>query len=302
MFDLIIIGAGPAGLTSALYALRANKKVLVLEAKSYGGQIVNASLIENYPGIENITGFEYATNLYNQVKKLGVEFKNETVINIDENKNVTTNKAKYSAKAIIIATGAENRKLNVNNEEKYIGKGVSYCATCDGNFYKNKIAAVVGGGNTALEDAIYLSNICSKVYLIHRREEFRGEDKYLEELKNKSNVEFILNSNVVNIIGDEKLSQIEVKNNLDKRQIIDIDGLFIAVGQTPNNLIFKNIIELDENGYIKSSDGVHTNVDGIYVAGDTRVKNLRQLTTAVSDGSIAATTAIKEMDVKLWKV
>ena len=298
MFDLIIIGAGPAGLTSALYALRANKKVLVLEAKSYGGQIVNASLIENYPGIENITGFEYATNLYNQVKKLGVEFKNETVINIDENKNVTTNKAKYSAKAIIIATGAENRKLNVNNEEKYIGKGVSYCATCDGNFYKNKIAAVVGGGNTALEDAIYLSNICSKVYLIHRREEFRGEDKYLEELKNKSNVEFILNSNVVNIIGDEKLSQIEVKNNLDKRQIIDIDGLFIAVGQTPNNLIFKNIIELDENGYIKSSDGVHTNVDGIYVAGDTRVKNLRQLTTAVSDGSIAATTAIKEMDVK----
>jgi thioredoxin reductase (NADPH) len=247
MFDLIIIGAGPAGLTSALYALRANKKVLVLEAKSYGGQIVNASLIENYPGIENITGFEYATNLYNQVKKLGVEYKNETVINIDENKNVTTNKAKYSAKAIIIATGAENRKLNVNNEEKYIGKGVSYCATCDGNFYKNKIAAVVGGGNTALEDAIYLSNICSKVYLIHRRDEFRGEDKYLEELKNKSNVEFILNSNVVNIIGDEKLSQIEIKNNLDKRKIIDIDGLFIAVGQTPNNLIFKNIIELDEN-------------------------------------------------------
>ncbi len=296
MYDIIIIGAGPAGLTSALYALRANKKVLVLEAKTYGGQIVNASLVENYPGIKSISGFEFATNLYNQIKDLGGEIKFETVINITEDKKVTTNKETYEAKAIIIATGAENRKLNIDKEVDFIGKGVSYCATCDGNFYKNKIVAVNGGGNTALEDAIYLSNIASKVYLIHRREEFRGEDKYLEELKTKNNVEFILNSNVVSLNGNERLESINVKNNDGSIKTIEINGLFIAIGQTPKNEIFANLIDITEQGYIKSEDGVHTNIPGIYVAGDTREKELRQLTTAVGDGAIAATTAIKEME------
>jgi len=296
MYDIIIIGAGPAGLTSALYALRANKKVLVLEAKTYGGQIVNASLVENYPGIKSISGFEFATNLYNQVKDLGGEIKFETVINITEDKKVTTNKEIYEAKAIIIATGAENRKLNIDKEVEFIGKGVSYCATCDGNFYKNKIVAVNGGGNTALEDAIYLSNIASKVYLIHRREEFRGEDKYLEELKTKNNVEFILNSNIVALNGNERLESIDVKNNDGSIKTIEINGLFIAIGQTPKNEIFANVINITEQGYIKSEDGVHTNIPGIYVAGDTREKELRQLTTAVGDGAIAATTAIKEME------
>lgn len=296
MYDIIIIGAGPAGLTSALYALRANKKVLVLEAKTYGGQIVNASLVENYPGIKSISGFEFATNLYNQVKDLGGEIKFETVINITEDKKVTTNKEIYEAKAIIIATGAENRKLNIDKEVDFIGKGVSYCATCDGNFYKNKIVAVNGGGNTALEDAIYLSNIASKVYLIHRREEFRGEDKYLEELKTKNNVEFILNSNIVALNGNERLESIDVKNNDGSIKTIEINGLFIAIGQTPKNEIFANVINITEQGYIKSEDGVHTNIPGIYVAGDTREKELRQLTTAVGDGAIAATTAIKEME------
>ena len=296
MYDIIIIGAGPAGLTSALYALRANKKVLVLEAKTYGGQIVNASLVENYPGIKSISGFEFATNLYNQVKDLGGEIKFETVINITEDKKVTTNKEIYEAKAIIIATGAENRKLNIDKEVDFIGKGVSYCATCDGNFYKNKIVAVNGGGNTALEDAIYLSNIASKVYLIHRREEFRGEDKYLEELKTKNNVDFILNSNIVALNGNERLESIDVKNNDGSIKTIEINGLFIAIGQTPKNEIFANVINITEQGYIKSEDGVHTNIPGIYVAGDTREKELRQLTTAVGDGAIAATTAIKEME------
>lgn len=294
MYDIIIVGAGPAGMTAALYALRANKKVLVLEAKSYGGQIVNANNVENYPGIESISGFDYATNLYNQIKKLGAEVKFETVLKIDKDKNVTTNKETYSGKSIILATGAANRKLNIPNEENFIGKGVSYCATCDGNFYKDKIVAVVGGGNTALEDTVYLSNIASKVYLIHRRDEFRGEDTYLKELKEKDNVEFILNSNVVEIQGTDKVESIVVKNNNEETKEIEIDGLFIAVGQEPKNTIFQDIIELD-NGYIASSDGVHTNVEGIYVAGDTRKKSLRQLTTAVSDGSIAATTAIREM-------
>ena len=295
MYDLIVIGAGPAGLTSALYALRANKRVLVLEAKTYGGQIINASSIDNYPGVKKISGFEYATNLYEQVKELGAVYKNETVIKVDFDKTVTTNKDKYQAKAVIIATGCENKKLGLEKEDDYVGKGISYCATCDGNFYKNKTVAVVGGGNTALEDAIYLANIVEKVYLIHRRDAFRGEDKYLEELKEKSNIEFILNSNIIKLNGEEYLTSIDIKDNNDNIKSINIDGLFIAVGQNPKNEIFKNIVDLNEYGYIISDDGVHTKTDGIYVAGDNRVKPLRQLTTAVSDGAIAATTAINEM-------
>lgn len=291
MYDVIIIGAGPAGLTSALYLLRANKKVLVLEAKSYGGQIINASNVENYPGIESISGFDFATNLYNQVVKLGGEIKFETVIRVEEDRRVITSKNEYNSKVVIIATGAANRKLNIENEEKFIGKGISYCATCDGNFFKNKEVAVNGGGNTALEDAIYLSNLCSKVYLIHRRDEFRGEDKYVEELKNKSNVEFILNSKITSINGSDKLESITV--NEDKE--IKVDGLFIAIGQEPKNDIFSNVVDLDDKGYIITHDDVYTKTEFIYVAGDTRKKELRQLTTAVSDGSIAATIALKEM-------
>jgi thioredoxin reductase (NADPH) len=295
MYDLIIVGAGPSGLTAALYALRANKKVLVLEAKTYGGQIINANLIENYPGILSITGYDYATNLYNQVKNLNGEIKFETVIRIEEDKTVITNNNKYTAKSIILATGAKNRKLNIERETEFIGKGISYCATCDGNFYKDKVVAVVGGGNTALEDAIYLTDIASKVYLIHRRDEFKGESKYLEQLKNKDNIEFILNSNVVKLNGNTNLESIDIKNNEGQLKTIDVSGLFIAVGQEPNNQVFANIIDLDKYGYIISKDGVHTNIDKIYVAGDARVKDLRQLTTAVSDGALAATTAIKEM-------
>ena len=293
MYDIIIVGAGPAGLTAALYARRANKKVLVLEAKSYGGQIVNANLVENYPGIPKISGYDYATNLYNQVKELNTEIKYETVLRIDKEKNITTNKDTYQAKAIIIATGSENRKLNIEGETDFIGKGVSYCATCDGNFYKNKTVAVVGGGNTALEDAVYLSNIAKKVYLIHRRNEFRGEKIYIKEVQKKENIELILNANVTKINGNSSLKSINVEDNNKNIKTIDIDGLFIAVGQSPKNEIFQNIVELNQYGYIISKDDVHTSTKGIYVAGE---KTLRQLTTAVSDGSIAATIAIKEME------
>lgn len=295
MYDIIIVGAGPAGLTAAIYALRANKKILVLEAKTYGGQIINASKVENYPGIQTISGFDLATNMYNQVLSLKGEIKFETVIHITKEKEVITNNNTYKAKAIILATGSENRKLNIPKEEDYIGKGVSYCASCDGNFYKDKIVAVVGGGNTALEDAIYLSDIAKKVYLIHRRAEFRGESIYSKKLKSNNKVEFILNSNVIKINGQDKIESIDIKDNKENITTIKIDGLFIAVGQNPKNEIFADIIELDKSGYIKSSDGVHTNIEKIYVAGDARVKNLRQLTTATSDGAIAATTAIKEM-------
>lgn len=294
MYDTIIIGAGPAGLTSALYLLRANKKILVLESKNYGGQIINANKIKNYPGIEEITGFDFATNLYNQVKKLGCEIKYETVEKIDENKNVYTNNNTYTAKTIIIATGSTNRKLNLPNEREFIGKGISYCATCDGAFFKGKKVAVNGGGNTAIEDALYLSDIVDKVYLIHRREEFRAQSKLLEELKLKKNVEIITNSTITNILGETKLEEITIKKETQEEKI-KIDGLFIAIGQEPKNEIFSNVVELNQYGYIETIDDVHTKTPGIYVAGDTRVKELRQLTTAVSDGSIAATMAIREM-------
>lgn len=294
MYDIIIVGAGPAGLSAALYALRANKKVLIFEANTYGGQIINAAKMENYPGIKSISGFDYATALYNQVMDLGAEIKYETVIRIDENKNVITNNGTYNSNAIILATGAKNRKLGIKNENEYLGKGLSYCATCDGNFYKDKIVAVVGGGNTAITDAIYLSDIVSKVYLIHRKDSFRADETYISELKQKHNVEFVLNTNITRLYGDDILEGIELDNGLN----IALNGLFIAVGQEPKNEIFSNIINIDEKGYIISEDGVHTNIDGIYVAGDARVKELRQVVTAVSDGAIAATTAILEMKNK----
>jgi len=295
MYDIIIVGAGPAGMTAALYAKRANKNVLVLEANAYGGQIVKANIVENYPGLPNVTGFDFATNLYKQIKDFGCEVKFETVVRITKDKKVITNKGEYQAKAIILATGAFNRRLNIENEQNYVGRGLSYCATCDGNFYKDKVVAVVGGGNMALEDALYLSGIAKKVYLIHRRDTFKAEDRYVIEAKEKANIEFIYNSTVVKLNGDERLESIIVKDDKENETKLDIEGLFIAVGQEPKNEIFADIIKLNQFGYIESGDGVHTNQEGIYVAGDCRVKLLRQLTTAVADGSIAATVAMKEM-------
>ncbi len=295
MYDIIIVGAGPAGLTAALYARRANKSVLVFEAKAYGGQIVNATLVENYPGIKSISGYDLATNMYDQAVSLGAEVKFEMVKKITKDKEVITDNGTYKAKAIILATGAENRRLNLPEEVDYIGRGVSYCATCDGNFYRGKDVAIVGGGNTALEDALYLSNICNKVYLIHRRDSFRGEDKYVEQITLSDNIELILNSNVVDLIGEEHLEKIIVKNKEDEERTLDVSGLFIAVGQQPKNELFADVIELDEKGYIKAHDEIYTTCPGIYVAGDTRDKELKQLTTAVADGSLAATVAIKEM-------
>lgn len=297
MYDIIIVGAGPAGLTAGIYAARANKKVLVLEALSYGGQIINTPSIENYPGEKNISGFNFATNLYNQSKELGVEIKFQKVIDIknDEIKEVITNKESFKTKSIIIATGCENRKLGLPNEDSLIGKGISYCATCDGNFYKNKTVAVVGGGNTAIEDALYLSDIVNKVYLIHRRDSFRAEEKIVNLLKEKTNIEFVLNSNIVKINGESNLESIEISNGNDNKTL-NIDGLFIAIGRIPENENFKNLVDVDENGYIIAKENCKTNVSGIFVAGDNRTKEVRQLVTATSDGAIAAIEAVKYLN------
>ena len=296
MYDIIIIGAGPSGMSAALYALRANKKVLLLEKECFGGQIINASNIENYPALPNVSGYDFATNLYNQIKSLGVILKYEEVLEVTDKKEVITAKDTYKGKNIIIATGLKKRKLNLENEDKLLGSGISYCATCDGNFYKNKNVAVVGGGNTALEDALYLSNIASKVYLIHRRDNFRGEKKLISEVKEKNNIKLILNSNITKIIGEDNLNSIEITDNRNNISKLEIDGLFIAIGNIPDNNRFKNIIDLDENGYIIANANLKTKTDNIYVAGDTRVKTLRQLVTATSDGAIAVTEITKEME------
>ena len=292
MFDTIIIGAGPAGLTAGIYLSRANKKVLIMEAKAYGGAIINALNIENYPACPNISGFNLANKMYEQAKDLGCEFKFEKVVDIKNGKvkKVITNKETYMAKTIIIATGTTYRELGIG-EDKFIGKGLSFCATCDGNFYKEKVVAVVGGGNTAIEDALYLSNIAKKVYLIHRRDTFRAFERDTQLLKKKDNVEFILNSVITKINGKESIESIEI-NNKDN---ILVNGLFIAIGQDPLSSIFKKIIKVDENGYIKSNNTL-TNIRGIFVAGDVRSKKTRQLVTAVSDGAIAAMEVINYLN------
>lgn len=296
MYDVVIIGAGPAGLTAAIYTRRAAKKVLVLEAKVYGGQIVNTLDIENYPAEEHISGYDFATKLYNQAKNLGAEIVFEKVISIEANgkqKKVITTDNVYEAGSVIIATGSENKKLGLPNEDQLIGKGISYCATCDGAFYKNKKVAVVGGGNTALEDALYLADVAEKVYLIHRRSEFRGEDSTVSRLKGKENIQFVLNSNVTKLNAGNKLESIEVASTDGKVRAIEIDGLFVAIGRIPESKAFANLIKLDDAGYIEADEKCHTNVDGIFVAGDSRTKDVRQLVTAVSDGAIAATEAVK---------
>ena len=301
MYDVIVIGAGPAGLTSSIYLRRSNKKVLVLEAVTYGGQIINTLDIENYPARPHVSGFDFANDLYNQAKELGAEIIFEKAININDNadyKEVITNKSAYKSKAVIIATGAENRKLGIDKEDELIGNGVSYCATCDGAFYKEKPVAVVGGGNVAIEDALYLSDTSSKVYLIHRRDTFRADKKDIDKLKEKTNVEFIYNSNVTGLIGDQKLEKIEVTNNNGDKKEIEVSALFVAVGRVPENENFSKIIDLDEKGYVIAKEDCKTNKEGIFVAGDNRTKSLRQLVTAASDGAIAATNAIKYINNK----
>lgn len=295
MYDIIIVGAGTAGLSAAVYGIRAGKSVLLLEANSYGGQIINTPEVENYPGIKHISGFEFATNLYEQAIGLGALIEYEKVIKIinkEEHKVVITEKKEYECKSVILATGAKNRPLGIKKESEFIGAGVSYCATCDGAFFRGKDVAVVGGGNTALEDALFLSNYCSKVFIIHRRESFRGEEKLLSKLQEKENVSFVLNSNVVNIIGEGKVESVIVKDKYTKaEQEIIISGLFVAIGQIPDNKAFSDLIEIDEVGYISASEDCRTKVPGIFTAGDCRTKAVRQLTTAASDGAVAGLAA-----------
>ncbi len=296
MVDIIIIGAGPAGMTAAIYARRASKTVLVLEAMSYGGQIINTPDIENYPVAAHISGFDFATKVYEQAKALGAAFKFEKAVEIRDNgdtKTVVTAKNTYEAKAVIIATGSENRKLGVEGEDKLVGRGVSYCATCDGAFFRNKKVAVVGGGNTALEDALYLADIAETVYLIHRRDQFRGENSTVEKLRQRANVQFVYNSQVTRLNADKRLQSIEVTDKQGNVTTLEVSGLFVAVGRIPENQNFASVVELDGAGYALAAENCRTKTPGVFVAGDNRVKEVRQLVTATADGAVAATEAIK---------
>ena len=295
MYDIIIIGAGPAGMTAAIYGRRANKKVLVLEALVPGGQIINTKRIVNYPGFSEISGVDFANNLFEQASNLGAEFVFDKVISIDTKElTVTTNNDTYKTRAIILAMGVANKKTGLENEDKFLGRGVSYCATCDGNFYKGKDVCVYGWEDNALEEALYLSDICRKVYIINKTSEFMNKDLEIK-LKEKDNIYFILNSDIKSIVGENTIDFIEVIDKSGNITNLDISGLFIALGKVPeNNNILKDI-KTDDNGYVVAREDCHTNINHIYVAGDIRDKNLRQLTTACSDGANAATMAIKEM-------
>jgi len=297
VYDIIVIGGGPAGMTAAIYARRAARSVLVLEAVSCGGQIINTPDIENYPVEAHISGYDFSNRVYEQAKGLGAEFVFEKAVEIKDEggvKTVITPKNAYQAKAVILATGSENRKLGLEDEQKLTGRGVSYCATCDGNFYRNKVVAVVGGGNTALEDALYLADLARQVYIIHRRDSFRGEETTVARLKERDNVEFIYNANVTRLIAEKRLKAIEVTDKLDGSvRTVEVNGLFIAVGRVPENQNFASLVELDAAGYAVAGEDCHTGTPGIFVAGDNRTKALRQLVTATADGAMAATEAVK---------
>lgn len=296
MVDVLIIGAGPAGLSAAIYVQRSGKKAVCLEALVVGGQIVNTPDIANYPGIKKTSGFEFSMGLYEQATELGAEVEYEKAVSIkkeDDDFRVLTESGKeFTSKAVIIATGAKNRHLGIDKEEALTGHGISYCATCDGAFYKKKDVAVNGGGNTALEDALFLSNYCNKVYIIHRRDEFRGEPDSLEAVKSKENVELVLNSTIDEIKGDTALEAVVVKNKeTGELREIPVAGLFIAIGQEPDNKDFEDVALLDKAGYIDAGEDCKTKTPGVFVAGDCRTKSVRQLTTAASDGAVAALAA-----------
>ena len=292
MYDIIIIGGGPAGLTAGIYGVRANKKVLVIESTACGGQIINTSHIDNYPVAPHITGIEFGQTLEKQARDLGVEIEFDTVTSISKDSDgftVVTEDDSYPGKSVIIATGTQPRKLGLTNEDDFVGRGISYCATCDGKFYEHKTVAVNGGGNSALHEALYLSNIASMVYLIHRRDEFRGSDSLVDKVKSKDNIELVLNSTIVELLGDGKLQSIK----LDNGRTIEIDGLFVSIGRMPNTATLYTGLALADGDYVSASDDCKTNIDGLFVAGDVRAKEIRQLVTATADGAIAATMAIQ---------
>ncbi len=293
-YDIIVIGAGPAGMTAALYAARGGMRVMVLEKAFVGGQASLTFEIENYPGFEKIGGMELSMQMQAQCEKFGVSFEFAEVLSFELKnavKTVETTAGVFEADAIILALGAHARKLEIEGEERFTGSGVSYCATCDGAFYRKKTVAVVGGGNTALEDAIYLSDLAEKVFVIHRRDEFRASPVLVERARLRENITFLLDSVVEKIEGEMKVENIAVKNvKSGECSTIVLDGVFVAVGLTPETALLEGVVEM-ENGYVLTDEWMKTSLPLVYAAGDLRKKPLRQVVTACADGAIAAEAA-----------
>lgn len=294
MYDIIIIGGGPAGLTAALYALRANKSVLVIEKATFGGQITYSPKVENIPGFLEVTGNEFAEKLTEQVLEQGAEVEMTEVLEIidGETKTVRTEDGDFSGKAVVVATGAKHRLLGLENEENLIGEGISFCAVCDGAFYQDKTVAVIGGGNSALQEAILLSDLCKKVYVVQNLDFFTGEEKLVKQLEAKENVETILGATVKEIVGETELEAIVINDEKSGEATrLDIDGMFVAIGLIPQNEIVANLVKLNDYGYVDADESCVTDAKGIFVAGDCRSKKIRQVATAASDGAIAALAA-----------
>ena len=297
MYDCIIIGAGPAGLTAAIYLLRENKKIKIIEKETIGGKITSSARVDNYPGFKSISGSELADKLFEQVTNLGGEIDIEDFqkINNDKIKEVITDEGTYQTKSIIIATGTYFNTLKIADEDKFLGNGISFCTVCDGAFYKDKVVAVVGGGNTAIINAIYLSTLAKKVYLIVREETIRGEKVNIDELLTKENIEIIYNSEVTKYLGDTSIKGIVIKNK-DNTKELAVDGIFLAIGQVPETKKVNNLLNLDKYNYIEAKEDCQTNIAGIFAAGDVRSKKVRQLTTATNDGTIAALNVINYLN------
>lgn len=296
VYDIAILGAGPAGISAAIYAARARLNTLWLDKQfAQGGQILNTYEVDNYPGMPGISGMDLGEAMGNHAAKLGIEPVRENVLAVEDagsEKIIRTKKHEYRARTVILACGASHRKLNIPGEEEYSGMGVSYCATCDGAFFKGKTAVVIGGGNMALEDAIFLSRICKKVYLVHRRDEFRGDQILQDSLTACENVEIVWNSVAVEVQGADSVTGLKIRNVKDNREsLIQTDGVFIAVGLVPNTEKFQGVVALDEGGYILAGEEGITQTPGIFAAGDIRTKKLRQVVTAVADGANAVTSA-----------
>lgn len=300
MYDIIVIGAGPAGLTAALYARRADKSVLIIEKSTFGGQITHSPRVENYPGFEKISGIELADKLVEQVLSQGAEIELAAVTGISGaagDYTVICDSGEYNTKSVIIATGSRHRTLGLERENDFIGEGVSYCAVCDGAFYRDRSVAVIGGGNTALQEAVMLSELCAKVYVIQNLEYFTGEKRLVNDVCSRSSIEVLLSSTVVEISGTDTFEGIVINSN-SERKFLAVDGVFVAIGQEPENEPFSSVVKLNEYGYIVSDEScVPSGVqNGIFAAGDCRTKTVRQVTTATADGASAALAACKFID------
>jgi len=298
MYDIIVIGGGPAGLTAAVYARRANKTVLVIEKETFGGQITHSPKVENIPGFLSLSGNEFAEKLVEQAMEQGAEIECAEVLGVKdgEEKTVLTDSGEFTARAIVIATGARHRLLGIEREEKFIGEGISFCAVCDGAFYEGKTVAVIGGGNSAMQEALMLSELASKVYLVQNLSFLTGEKKLAEQVYAKENIEVILDTVVDSIKDGDVFTGITVKNTAGDVSEITADGMFIAIGLVPQNEPFADLIDLDERGYAKVGEDALTGCAGVFVAGDCRTKRIRQVATAAADGAVAALAACDYVD------